>query len=42
MHIRDLLLDAFGRIDEEVRRTLEGLDKDQLSFRPNEQSDSIA
>ena len=42
MHIRDLLLDAFGRIDEEVRRTLEGLDKDQLSFRPNEQSNSIA
>ena len=42
MHIRDLLLDAFGRIDEEVRRTLDGLDAEQVHFRPAEQANSIA
>jgi uncharacterized damage-inducible protein DinB len=41
MHIRDLLLDAFGRIDEEFRRTLDGLSPEQLTFRPSEQANSI-
>ena len=41
MHIRDLLLDAFGRIDEEVTRTLNGLTPEQLTFRPHEQANSI-
>ncbi len=42
MHVRDVLLDAFARIDEEVRQTLEGLDAEQLAFRPREQANSIA
>jgi len=41
MHIRNVLQDAFGRIDEEMRRTLDGLTPDQLVFRPNEQANSI-
>ena len=41
MHIRDVLQDAFGRIDEEVRRTLDGLSAEQLIFRPSEQANSI-
>jgi hypothetical protein len=41
MHIRDLLLDAFGRIDEEMRRTLDGLQPEQLTFRPSEQANTI-
>ena len=41
MDIRDVLQDAFGRIDEEVRRTLEGLTPEQLLFRPSEQANSI-
>jgi len=42
MHVRDLVLDAFGRIDEEMRQTLVGLDAQQLAFRPREQANSIA
>src|SRR6185312_15655433 len=42
MHIRNVLQDAFGRIDEEMRRTLDGLTPDQLVFRPREQANSIA
>src|SRR6185295_8508811 len=41
MHIRDVLLDAFGRIDEEFQRTLDGLTAQQLVFRPGEQANSI-
>jgi DinB superfamily len=42
MQVRDLLLDAFGRIDEEMRMCLDGLTADQLAFRPREQANSIA
>jgi Protein of unknown function (DUF664) len=42
MHIRDLLLDAFGRIDEEMARTLRGLTPEHLVFRPGEHANSIA
>jgi uncharacterized damage-inducible protein DinB len=41
MHIRDVLQDAFGRIDEEMRRTLDGLSAEQLVIRPSEQANSI-
>jgi uncharacterized damage-inducible protein DinB len=42
MHIRDPLIDAFGRIDEEMRQCLGGLNAEQLAFRPREQANSIA
>jgi hypothetical protein len=42
MHIRDLLLDAFGRIDDEMRQILNGLTAEQLTFRPHEEANSIA
>jgi len=35
-------LDAFGRIDEEFRRTLDGLTAEQLTYLPNDQANSIA
>ncbi len=41
MHIRDVLLDCFGRVDEEMRRCLTGLSADQLVFRPLEVANSI-
>src|SRR5438309_9545892 len=41
MHIRDVLLDAFGRIDEEMRQSLQGLTAEQLVFRPHEEANSI-
>jgi hypothetical protein len=42
MHVRDVLIDAFGRIDEEMRMYLEGLSAEQLVFRPRAQANSIA
>jgi uncharacterized damage-inducible protein DinB len=42
MESRDLLIDAFGRIDEDLRRCVDGLSSDQLAYRPAEQANSIA
>ena len=42
MKTTDLLLDAFGRIAEEVADTVEGLSEDQLAFRPGAGANSIA
>jgi hypothetical protein len=41
MQIRDVLLDAFGRIDEGMRQTLQGLTPEQLAFRPHDEANSI-
>jgi uncharacterized damage-inducible protein DinB len=41
MTIGDLLEDAFGRICGVVRRTADGLTVEQLSFRPDEEANSI-
>jgi len=38
----DLLVDAFDRVREAVQHTVEGLDEDQLSFRPHSEANSIA
>jgi uncharacterized damage-inducible protein DinB len=42
MKTTDLLLDAFGRITEEVGDTVEGLSEEQLAFRPGTGANSIA
>jgi len=42
MKTTDLLLDAFGRIGEEVGDTVEGLSEEQLAFRPGAGANSIA
>jgi len=39
---RDVLTDAFGRIQEVVHEVLEGLDPKALAFRPGESANSIA
>ena len=36
-----LLIDAFGRVREEVQRVLEGCDADTLAFRPDPAANSI-
>jgi hypothetical protein len=41
MDCKDLLLDAFGRIAENVRVCLDGLSPEQLVYRPAEQANSI-
>jgi uncharacterized damage-inducible protein DinB len=38
----DLLVDAFGRVREAVHDAVEGLDEDQLAFRPDADANSIA
>ena len=38
----ELLTDAFGRIQEVVHQTVEGLDEDQLAYRLGEEANSIA
>jgi hypothetical protein len=38
----DLLADAFDRIREEVHHTVDGLSKEQLSFRADDDANSIA
>jgi len=38
----DLLVDAFDRVREAVQHTVEGLDEDQLGFRPHAEANSIA
>jgi uncharacterized damage-inducible protein DinB len=42
MECRDLVIDALGRVEEDLRRCLDGLAPEQLAFRPNEQANSIA
>jgi uncharacterized damage-inducible protein DinB len=42
MKTTDLLLDAFGRIAEEVGDTVDGLSEEQLAFRPGTGANSIA
>jgi hypothetical protein len=42
MDIADLLTDAFGRVKDDVPPVVEGLDVEQLTWRPDEGSNSIA
>lgn len=41
MECRELIIDALGRVDEDLRRTLEDLTGEQLAFRPHEAANSI-
>ena len=38
----DLLLDAFGRVHETVQQTVSGLDRSQLTWRPDPDANTIA
>ncbi|MGW2384847.1 mycothiol transferase [Streptomyces sp. NPDC001658] len=42
MHAKDILIDAYNRIQEEVHATVEGLDPDGLNARPESDANSIA
>ena len=42
MQVSDLLIDAFGRIRENVHRAADGLSADDLAFRPDADANSIA
>ncbi|OIJ66589.1 mycothiol transferase [Streptomyces mangrovisoli] len=42
MHAKDVLIDGFGRIQEEVHAVVEGLDADRLSARPDPAANSVA
>jgi hypothetical protein len=42
MHARDILIDGYGRIQEEVHATLDGLVADELHDRPAPDANSIA
>ncbi|MFJ3307100.1 DUF664 domain-containing protein [Streptomyces sp. NPDC086549] len=42
MHARDILIDGYGRIQEEVHATLDGLGPDDLHARPAPGANSIA
>jgi uncharacterized damage-inducible protein DinB len=42
MDCKDLIIDGLNRVDEDLRRTLEGLSAEQLAFRPAEDANSIA
>ncbi|SFK54769.1 mycothiol transferase [Geodermatophilus ruber] len=42
MRSRELLLDAYGRIQEELRPAVEGLTPEQLTYRPAPNANSIA
>ena len=42
MTTNDLLLDAFGRVEEEVHAVLQGLDEKALTYRPSKDANSIA
>jgi uncharacterized damage-inducible protein DinB len=42
MDCKDLVIDGLGRVEEDVRRALEGLSAEQLALRPAEHSNSIA
>ncbi|WP_406165194.1 DUF664 domain-containing protein [Streptomyces sp. NBC_00996] len=42
MHAKDILIDAYSRIQEEVHAAVEGLDPDDLNARPAETANSIS
>jgi uncharacterized damage-inducible protein DinB len=42
MDCKDLVIDGLGRVEEDLRRALDGLSTDQLTFRPADTSNSIA
>ncbi|MFG2681960.1 DinB family protein [Streptomyces sp. NPDC048392] len=42
MHAKDILIEAYGRIQEEVHAAVEGLDPDGLNARPAEDANSVA
>ncbi|MER5718003.1 DUF664 domain-containing protein [Streptomyces sp. NPDC002132] len=42
MHAKDILIDAFGRVREEVHAAVEGLDADELNARPTAETNSVA
>ena len=42
MDIADLLSDSLGRVRDEVPGIVDGLDRDELAWRPDEDSNSIA
>jgi uncharacterized damage-inducible protein DinB len=42
MDCRDLIVDGLNRVDEDLRRALEGLTAEQLGFRPAEHANSVA
>ncbi|WP_405876018.1 MULTISPECIES: DinB family protein [unclassified Streptomyces] len=42
MHAKDILIDAYNRIQEEVHAVVEGLDPDALGARPSDEANSIA
>src|SRR5215470_16041701 len=42
MDCRDLVIDGLGRVEEDLKRALDGLSAEQLAFRPAEHSNSIA
>ncbi|GKQ33924.1 DinB family protein [Streptomyces sp. A012304] len=42
MHAKDILIDGYGRIREEVHAAVEGLDADDLNARPTAETNSVA
>ncbi|MEV1067136.1 DUF664 domain-containing protein [Streptomyces sp. NPDC050263] len=42
MHAKDILIDGYNRIQEEVHAAVEGLDPDGLGARPGDSANSIA
>jgi uncharacterized damage-inducible protein DinB len=42
MDCKDLIIDGLNRVEEDFRRTLDGLSAEQLAFRPAEHANSIA
>ncbi|MFC7896300.1 DinB family protein [Streptomyces sp. NPDC057381] len=42
MHAKDILIEAYGRIQEEVHAAVEGLDPDGLNARPAGDANSVA
>ncbi|MFD8276434.1 mycothiol transferase [Streptomyces flaveolus] len=42
MHAKDILIEGYGRIQEEVHTAVEGLDPDGLNARPADDANSVA
>lgn len=42
MDCKDLIVDGLNRVDEDLRRALDGLTPEQLGFRPAEHANSVA
>jgi uncharacterized damage-inducible protein DinB len=42
MHAKDILIDGYGRIQEEVHAAVDGLDPDDLNARPTADTNSVA